>query len=739
MSTTLEHWDILPPVPLRTGSAPVAPSQHLEVISGEVDEILHYTEDTGYTVFVLRNGAYQSTVTGITARLQVGEGARCFGSWNTSKWGRQFKTERIEITEPSGQKALQRYLHSGAVPGIGRHFGDLLLEQFGENLMEVLETQPERLRQLPGIGPKRLENLLRHIERLRNERRTMVFLLAHGLGPGRAARIAGKYKEQTEQILRENPYRIAVEIDGIGFKLADDLAMKLGIAATDPARLEAGLVYTLEQAESEGHSYLPQSELIKLARKLLHVPEDLLQTATTSLLQKSQLLLRNWPGKPGCVYLPGTDWAERLVSARLLRLLQDPIPWAGRLSAQLPTVPGITLSDKQKAAVQLMLNSKVAVLQGGPGVGKTTITRSMLLSVKKAGIRVALCAPTGKAAKRLAEATGEQASTIHRLLEVDPVSAGFKHHEKNPLPYDLVIVDEASMIDIQLMAALLRAVGNGAGLWIIGDPEQIPSVGSGAVLQDIIQSNTVPVALLSEIFRQAEASKIIVNAHRIIRGELPEKPAAGEESDFYFFGVEDNGELPAKIQELVLQKIPQKFGFDPIQDIQVLTHLRRGPLGSEDLAHALQKQLLPAKRPLLESFGRQLGVGDRVLQRVNNYDKTVFNGENGTVTRVLEKERILQVKFDDREVEYHISELGELSLAYALTIHKSQGSEYPVVVLPISSSYHVMLEQQLLYTGVTRGKKLVVLVGQMQALATAVRTRRASLRKTALTERLQLG
>lgn len=739
MATASAHWDILPETTAPLSPPKEVPAEHLEVISGEVENILHYQEDTGFTVFGLKAGPHRSTVTGITARLQEGEGARCFGRWSHSKWGRQFKAERVEITEPEGRVALQKYLISGAIPGIGKHFAELLMGHFGEGLLDILEAEPDRLKELPGIGPKRLTNLQQNLQHLRDERKTMVFLLSHGLGPGRAARIAAKYKGQTETVLRENPYRMSTEIEGIGFKLADDLAMKLGIAATAPARLEAGLVYTLEQAELEGHSYLPRPNLIQDAKKLLHVPEELLEQAVTGLTQKQAVRLRNWHGKVDCLYRPETEWAERRVSERLMELRQGALPWAGLLPPSLPELPGINLSDKQRAAVQVMLQNKVAVLQGGPGVGKTTITRSMLQAVQHAGIRVALCAPTGKAAKRLGEATGVGASTIHRLLEVDPRSAGFKHHEKNPLPMDLVIVDEASMVDIQLMAALLRAVGDGAGLWIIGDPEQIPSVGPGAVLQDIIRSGRIPVAALDEIFRQSEASRIIVNAHRIIHGELPEKPESGRDSDFYFFGAEDNETLPAKVEDLVLQKIPQKFGFDPLQDIQVLTHLRKGPLGSEEVSQALQARLLPHQRPTLTSFGRKIGLGDRVLQRANNYQKEVFNGESGRVVQVSEKDRILTVDFDGRQIEYHISELSELSLAYALTIHKSQGSEYPVVVLPLSTSYHIMLERHLLYTGVTRGRKLVVLVGQLKALATAVRTQRSSRRKTALAERLQLA
>lgn len=736
MHSQAASWDILPnPKENPTRALPEQPV-HLESLTGEVYQVLHYSENTGFTVFILQNGPYQSTVTGITARLQVGEGARCIGNWSSSKWGRQFKAERIEITEPSSRKALQSYLRSGAIPGIGPHFADLLLDSFGEQLLDVLEANPEALKKLPGIGKKRMARMLEHVGRLRNERKTMVFLLSHGLGPGRAARISAVYKDQTEEILRENPYRMATEIDGIGFHLADELARKLGIAANAPARLEAGLIYSMEQAENEGHTFLSTGELQKAARTLLKVPDAELVAALDSLLQQQRLILRSWPDKSECCYRPSADWAERVVSERLLRLRQGPLPWPPTLSQTLPALSGITLSEKQQNAIRLMLQNKLAVLSGGPGVGKTTITRSMLSAVLKAKVEVALCAPTGKAAKRLGEATGMPASTIHRLLEIDGKTGGFKHHEKNFLPYDLIIVDEASMVDTQLAASLLRAISPNAGLWIVGDPEQIPSVGAGAVLQDMIRSRQIPVATLDEIFRQAEASRIIVNAHRIIHGQMPELEANGAGTDFYFFPVKDNAQLPAKIAELVQHKIPRKFGFDPLQDIQVLTHLRKGPLGSDELAQHLQQLLLPEKRPVLEPYGRTIGKGDRVMQRTNNYEKGVFNGETGLVTHVSEADKLLTVDFDGKHIEYHLSELHELVLAYALTIHKSQGSEYPAVVLPISTSYHIMLERHLLYTGVTRGRQLVVLAGQMQALATAVRTQRSSVRNTTLAERL---
>lgn len=737
----LESWDITEPLITRGPPVPPVVEPHKEKIQGTVERILHYSEDTGFTVFRLKSGPYSSVATGVTARLKEGEEAECVGTWGTHReHGRQFNAEHVRIAAPNNREAIKTYLCSDAVKGVGKHFAEQLLDAFGNKVFEVLESAPEKISELPGMGKKRLQSLLEGYATQKEIRETMIFLMAHGLGPGRAFAVHRKYGKQAEALLREDPYRLATEMEGFGFVLADELAKKLGFSANSGTRFRAGLVYTLEKAEQLGHYTLEKEELLSTAHALLKVDAHSLEPVLDDLLGTGRLKAVDWSaaGLGLQIYRPALLWAEQTVVRRLSQLCSGPLPWAQIAGMALPDLPDIQLSEKQQDAVRLMLSHKVAILSGGPGVGKTTITRNMLAAVQRANLKVALCAPTGKAAKRMSEAVSSpgstlEASTIHRLLEFNP-QGGFKRDEQTPLEADLVIVDEASMIDLPLLASLLRAVGDGAGLWLIGDPNQIPSVGPGSVLLDLIQSQYVPTATLTEIFRQAACSQIIVNAHQVIQGIVPPKQEKGTETDFYFFPVEENDAIPAKIEELMLRKIPAKFGLDPRQDIQVLTHLRKGPLGSDTLSAHLQTALFRDPRLTLTHYGRSFGLGDRVIQRVNDYEKMVFNGESGVVVEVTDQ--ALTVQFEDRYIPYSVTEVSDLMLSYALTIHKSQGSEYPAVILPMASTYHVMLERHLLYTGITRGKQLVVLVGQRQAVAIAVKNQQTKLRKTTLKEAL---
>ncbi len=720
------------PSPPRASSAPSRFQ-----IEGIVKTVTFHNDENGYTIFQLQSGLYETAVAGITVGIHVGEKARCIGVWQeTQRYGRQFKAESIHLEAPDERDALLRYLSSGVIPGIGRHFAGTLLEHFGTNVFTVLDEHPEQIAALPGIGKKRLDSILSSRKDQKAQRDILLFLYGHGLGGLRAAKVYRKYGSETIKKLSANPYLLATEMHGFGFQIADEFARRLGISATSPERLAAGLEYTLEQEERSGHCTLTEPQLLTKASALLTVDQESLEPALAVCMAEARLKLEMWDSQRQ-IYRPALFYAERAVSRLLRRLQQGPLPWGG-LPPRTDSTSKVVLSDSQKQALAEMLRHKVAILAGGPGVGKTTITRNLLYQVNQGTLRILLCAPTGKAAKRLSESTGLEARTVHRMLEYGP-SSGFARNQQNPLEADLVILDEASMIDIELMAALLEALPAHAGLWLVGDPDQLPSVGPGAVLYDLIASGQLPVVRLTEIFRQALSSQIIVNAHKIVQGQIPVKQVTGETTDFYLFSEEDSDRIPGRLLDIVTRKIPDKFGFDPLTDIQVLTPMRKGPLGADMLATRLQEALFPDSRPEFRFGPHRFALGDKVMQVVNNYEKAVFNGESGFITEILLQDKLLKVDFDGRLITYSVSDLDELILAYALSIHKSQGSEYPAVVIPLTTQHYTLLERNLLYTGVTRGKQLVVLIGQAKALAQAVKTHRAGKRSTTLQQRLQAG
>jgi len=703
-------------------------------IDGEVARVTFYNEENGYTVFVVRSGLYETPVTGITNKVFPGEQVSCVGVWeNHPTHGRQLKADTIQLSIPVELNAIRRYLGSGIVKSIGEHFAGVLVDRFGKKIFEVLDKEPEKLMQIPGIGQKRVNNIRDQWEEQRKSREAMVFLLAHGFGNLRAAKIYKTYGRDTIRNLKEDPYRV-YNIHGIGFEIADEFARKLGFDAQDPKRLAAGIQYTLTLAEKSGNCGMSRKDLLAKAGKILGVPAGILESELEAMIPRAFLVQESWSGQE-ILYRPELWRAEVSLAQQLNRLLQGQIPWS--IPATLLEPSGIQLSPFQRQARDRLLRTKVGVLTGGPGVGKTTLIRSLLLNLHQdRNLRVALCAPTGRAAKRIEESTGEKASTIHRLLEYGPL--GFKYGVRQPLEYDLVIVDESSMVDLPLMQALADAIDPAAGLWLVGDANQLPSVGPGAILHDIIASQRVPVVALTEIYRQAESSAIVRNAHRILSGVLPQKHTPGEPTDFYLFSEEDPENLPDRVIDLVTQKIPNRFGFSPRTDIQVLAPMRKGSIGAEMLSQRLQAIYHPNHDSAL-LFGRhKFYVGDRVMQTVNDYEKLVFNGEVGTVVDVNLTAKSLVVEFDDgRKIDYDRLDLDNLMLAYALSIHKSQGSEYPVVVIPLSTQHYALLERNLLYTGVTRGRKMVVLIGQERAIALAVRTEKGSQRLTTLTERLQ--
>jgi exodeoxyribonuclease V alpha subunit len=568
----------------------------------------------------------------------------------------------------------------------------------------------------------------------------MVFLQSHGVGTARAVRIYKTYGAEAVERVRENPYRLALDIRGIGFKSADDIAQKLGIPRDSLIRAQAGVRHVLQEIAGQGHCAALRDKLLETAVDLLEIPLPIVAQAVAAELAEESLIEEDIDGLPA-LFLATLQRAEAGLAAGIDRLRRQPPGW-GPIApdAALPWVErhtGLALSDTQRRAVAVAINSKLTIITGGPGVGKTTVVNSILRILRAKRVAVLLCAPTGRAAKRLSESTGMEAKTIHRLLELDPQRMVFKRDQHSPLETDLLVVDEASMVDLPLMDQLLRAVPNRCAVLLVGDVDQLPSVGPGAVLKDLIDSQVIPTARLTEIFRQAAASRIVVNAHRINQGLLPERrDDRPEASDFYLIPGDDPDHVRDRLLTVVGQRIPRRFGLDPVRDIQVLTPMNRGGLGAHALNAELQALLNPAGHPRVTRFGWTYAPGDKVIQGVNNYDKEVFNGDIGRVSRIDEEEGLVRVDFDGREVEYETGELDEISLAYAITIHKAQGSEYPAVVIPLSTQHYTLLERNLLYTGVTRGKRLVVLIAETRALAIAVQRSGSVRRLTRLRQRL---
>src|SRR5215212_6573663 len=566
----------------------------------------------------------------------------------------------------------------------------------------------------------------------------MIFLHAHGVGTARAVRIFKTYGHEAIKVMTEDPYRLARDVRGIGFRTADAIAAKLGMEKTAPQRLRAGVSFALQTATDEGHCALPVARLVSLAQKLLEVDAALIEAAIAEELQRGEEVIRDTIGEEAYVFLKGLHAAERVIAERLCARAGGDLPWGNiDLEKAIPWVEaktGKALAPSQREALKLVIRSKVAVITGGPGVGKTTLLAIFLRILVAKGVRVLLAAPTGRAAKRMTEQTGIEAKTIHRLLEIDPKHGGFSRNEENPLDCDLLVVDETSMVDVPLMNALTKAIPSHAGLLLVGDVDQLPSVGSGQVLADIIASERIPVARLTEVFRQAAESRIVVNAHRINKGQMPEVPKAGEESDFYFIEIGDPEEGVPKIIQMIKERMPRRFGLDPMKDVQVLCPMNRGVLGARNLNIQLQEVLNPNPPTRVERFGWRFSPGDRVMETQNDYDREVFNGDLGTVVRIDEEEGTLIASFDGREVIYPFGELDTLVPAYATTIHKSQGSEYPAVIIPVVTQHFTMLARNLLYTGVTRGKRLVVLVGQKKAVGITVRGGQMKRRWTKLRE-----
>jgi exodeoxyribonuclease V alpha subunit len=709
-----------------------------------VERVTFHNADNGFCVLRIKVRGQRDlvTVVGHAASIAAGEWVQMSGVWiNDRTHGLQFKADFLKASPPTTLEGIEKYLGSGMIRGIGPVYAKALVRAFGAAVFELIEQEPSRLREVTGIGAKRAARIVAGWADQKVIREIMLFLHANGVGTSRAVRIYKTYGTDAVQLISENPYRLARDIRGIGFLTADRVAEKLGIEKTAMIRVRAGISFALAEAMDEGHCGLPVDELMRLTEKLIEVPAPLIVSALALELEAGEVVADTVTNRD-CVFLAGLYRAEQAIAQRLRVLSSGRTHWseidADRAIPWVESRTGLTLATSQRTAVQLALRSKVLVITGGPGVGKTTLVNSILKIICAKGVAVALCAPTGRAAKRLTESTGLEGLTIHRLLESDPKTGSFKRGEEHPLECDLLVVDEASMVDVLLMRALLKALPDHAALLVVGDVDQLPSVGPGQVLADLIASDTVPVVRLTEVFRQAAQSRIIVNAHRINRGQMPEWEAV-EGSDFFFVDAQEPEDGVRKLLSVVRDRIPARFGLDSVRDVQVLCPMNRGGLGARALNIELQQALNPPGECRVERFGWTFCPGDKVMQVTNDYDRDVFNGDLGVISSLDMEENELTVSFEGREVVYGFGELDELVLAYATTIHKAQGSEYPAVVIPLTTQHYAMLARNLLYTGVTRGKRLVVLVGQRKALAIAVRNQGGRRRWSKLREWLAPG
>ncbi len=768
-----------------------------DILQGTIEKVIFLNEANGYTVARLQPDSRDAlvaslrkhgessvvgrglmdldrtgsvTIVGNLLGVSAGEILRCIGGWVVDeRFGLQFRVEEYESVVPSTEEGLRRYLASGLIPGIGEGFAKRLVDHFGMETADIIENEPDRLREVPGFGTKRIAALRGGWEEQAQVRRIMIFLHSHGISTPLALKIYKRYGNESVRVLQENPYALALEVSGVGFIKADRIARTLGFALDSMERAQAGIVYVLEQAAmGDGHCYLPVRELVARASELLGVESWIVVEALQRLLESKLVILENIDqsaevsvgdeegnsnlatlieqeedGAPEhAVFIRSLLLAERDVGARLVRMKSaassiPPIKIDKAIQWVQQTV-GITLSEEQKNALRLALKEKDLVITGGPGTGKTTLINciSKIWGYKK--VAFFLAAPTGRAAKRMSELTGEDAKTIHRLLEFSPKTGHFVRNQDYPLECGALILDESSMLDISLMSSLLKATPDEATLILVGDVDQLPPVGPGNVLKDIIDSHVIPSVKLTEIFRQAQRSRIVINAHRVNAGMSPdlEPPESGEETDFYFVECETQTKVLSAVKTLVAERIPRKFGFDPIADVQVLSPMHKGPVGVENLNFELQELLNPSGERIIFG-GRSFRKNDKVMQVKNNYAKEVFNGDTGAIAEADESQGILRVSFGDKLIEYSRADVDELVLAYAASVHKAQGSEYPAVVIPIVTQHYMLLQRNLLYTAISRGKQLVVLVGSRKAIAIAVNNDRVTKRYTNLENRLR--
>lgn len=731
----------------------------VEVLEGTVLKVKHKNEETLWAILEVelagsRLGNTQTAeAVGDLAHACPGEQVEMTGRWKLNpRYGRQFEVESVKLSLPFSAEGIEKYLIHNKAKGIGPKMARRLVEAFGPATFDVIEHEPEKLKAVEGIGRKRIEEMTRAWKEHQEDRRVETFLLSHGVTPAYVPRVRRAWGEQTVARVTADPYRLAHEVYGFGFKKADEVAKKLGIVSDDPRRVQAGLVYVLSEAQGEGHLYLPMTALVEQASSYLGVHRGQIEHNIELLRHEGRLVHEAVPSEDGveghlAVYHEPLWKAERHCAEELRRLSRSGgvmTPEVERACTQVEAGLGITLAEQQRDALRKAVTERLLVITGGPGTGKTTLVKAICQAAKRLGLEIGLAAPTGRAARRMSEATGHESKTLHRLLEFSFQAGGFQRNRHNPLEAGLLVVDEASMIDIHLMRALVSAVPSSCRLVLVGDVDQLPSVGPGDVLSDLIRSGVVPVVRLAWVFRQSQESSIVRNAHRVNQGQWPEAPegAPGELVDFYYIKAEDAEEVARKAVKVVTERVPKAFGFDPVRDVQVIAPMHKGSAGCKSLNDALQDVLNPTLSREIRLGQRVFREGDRVMQLRNNYEKEVFNGDVGYVMEVLcdpddDAPTGIRVEVEERTIFYERDELDELTLAYAVTAHKSQGSEYPVVVIVLATAHYVMLERNLLYTAITRAKKLVVLIAMHQALSRAVKNVEARSRHTRLAARLR--
>jgi exodeoxyribonuclease V alpha subunit len=713
-------------------------------VDGLIERVTYFNEDSGFCVLRVKASGHRDVVTvvGTLPSVSPGEWITAEGAWFRDKeYGLQLKATTLRTVAPTTPEGIEKYLGSGMVKGVGPIFAKRLVERFGSEVLSTIENKPADLQLVDGIGPKRRQRITGAWEASKRIREIMLFLHSHGVSTSRAVRIYKTYSHEAVEKVRSNPYVLAKDIYGIGFKTADQIAQRVGIPKNSMSRASAGIDHVLLEATSDGHCALPLDKLRAEAVKLLEVEEDTVEPALSRMITSGSLVLETIR-EEALVFLPYLWRAESGIASAIKSLATGPPPYPPidfeKAAAWCEKKTGKVLAPSQRMALQTALHNKVIIITGGPGVGKTTLVNSLLGIVRAKGVNCLLCAPTGRAAKRMTESTGIDAKTIHRLLEVDPSSGRFGKNESNRLDCDLLIIDETSMVDVVLMHSLLKAVPQRAGLVLVGDVDQLPSVGPGMLLQDLIDCGMVPVVRLTEVFRQAANSRIITSAHRMRAGQMPELTTAGEDSDFYFVERDDPEQIASTLIHVIQHRIPVRFGFDPIRDVQVLCPMNRGSLGVRELNLSLQRALNPARsaEEAVEKYGWRFQLRDKVIQTENNYEKEVFNGDIGLIETIDSVEQEVSIRFDHRLVKYDFGELDAVSLAYAVTVHKAQGSEFPAVVIPLATQQYMLLQRNLIYTGITRGKNLVVLIGQRKALRIAVSNNKTQRRYSGLLEAL---